>query len=180
MLRAARRHFAAGEKPRDFKKGIPVTDKEPYAIAIKRAVIDGNLEATLDEHSWFIKRTAPNGTGKFTSKMIDEFADAISVNRSSIRLHYGREADNRPSLPLRCHVATPFSRPDHIDGESVRPDQVRKAFNSPFWPHVLVTLRSAKRVSISTLGVGRFCIGTRHPDRFRSNSAKAGSIDMRA
>jgi hypothetical protein len=113
--------------------------EESFPVAIRRAVIEGNLEATLDEHFWFMKQTAPNSAGEIIGELIDEFRDAISLNRSSIGLHHGKERNNRPSLQLRCHVATPFTRPDHADKESVRPDDVRKAFNSPFWPHVLVT-----------------------------------------
>lgn len=112
---------------------------ESFPSAIRRAVIDGNLEATLDEHFWFLKQTAPNSAGGITSELIDEFGAAISLNRSSVRLHYGAERNNRPSLQLRCHVATPFTKPESANEESLRPDDVRKAFNSPFWPHVLVT-----------------------------------------
>jgi hypothetical protein len=112
---------------------------ESFPDAIRRAVVEGNLEATLDEHFWFLKQTAPNNSGDIIGELVEEFCGSISLNRSSIRLHYGREARNRPTLTLRCHVATPFTRPDHTDEESVRPDEVRKAFNSPFWPHVLVT-----------------------------------------
>jgi len=35
-------------------------NNESFPDAIRRAVIDGNLEATLDEHFWFLKQTAPN------------------------------------------------------------------------------------------------------------------------
>jgi hypothetical protein len=109
--------------------------QEPFPAAIRRAVLDGNLEATLDEHFWFMTQTSPSGG----EDLIQEFADAISLNRSSIQLHYGEKSAIRSPLRLRCHVAAPFTRPDHTDEERVRPDEVRRAFNSPFWPHVLVT-----------------------------------------
>jgi hypothetical protein len=109
--------------------------QESFADAIRRAVLDGNLEATLDEHFWFMTQTSPSGG----DDLIQEFADAISLNRSSIQLHYGEKSAIRSPLRLRCHVAAPFTRPDHPDEERVRPDEVRRAFNSPFWPHVLVT-----------------------------------------
>jgi hypothetical protein len=109
--------------------------QESFPDAIRRAVLEGNLEATLDEHFWFMTQTSPSGG----DDLIQEFADAISLNRSSIQLHYGEKTAVRSPLRLRCHVAAPFTRPDHTDEERVRPDEVRRAFNSPFWPHVLVT-----------------------------------------
>ena len=109
--------------------------KEQFPTAIRRAVLDGNLEATLDEHFWFLKET----DGRNFDEIIQEFGRSISLRKSSSWLHYGKERSNRPTLQLRCHVATPFTRPDHTDEEHVRPDDVRRAFNSPFWPHVLVT-----------------------------------------
>ena len=109
--------------------------QESFPDAVRRAVLDGNLEATLDEHFWFMTQTSPSGG----EDLIQEFADAISLNRSSIQLHYGEKSAIRSPLRLRCHVAAPFTRPDHTDEERVRPDEVRRAFNSPFWPHVLVT-----------------------------------------
>lgn len=109
--------------------------QESFPDAVRRAVLEGNLEATLDEHFWFMTQTSPSGG----EDLIQEFADATSLNRSSIQLHYGEKSASRSPLRLRCHVAAPFTRPDHTAEERVRPDEVRRAFNSPFWPHVLVT-----------------------------------------
>src|SRR6202042_2636391 len=49
---------------------------------------------------------------------------------------------------VRCHVAVPFGSTDDDDrakknatttDQPPRSDELRNAFNSPFWPHVLAT-----------------------------------------
>jgi hypothetical protein len=111
--------------------------KKTFAEAIKGAVLDGNLESTLDEHFWFLKVASPSPHS--FEDIIQEFEESVRLKRSSVGLHYGYEKSHRPQLRLRCHVATIFSRTEHLDEQDIRPDEVRRAFNSPFWPHVLVT-----------------------------------------
>lgn len=72
--------------------------QESFPAAGRRAVLNGNLEATLDEHFWFITQTSPSGG----EDLIQEFADAISLNRSSIQLHYGEKSARRS--PLRANA----------------------------------------------------------------------------
>jgi hypothetical protein len=55
--------------------------------------------------------------------------------------------DRLPRIHVRCHAAVPFGSTDEEDRATVsttddpppRSDEIRKAFNSPFWPHVLAT-----------------------------------------
>lgn len=52
-------------------------------------------------------------------------------------------------IPVRCHVAVPFGDADTelvvkaeggvAEAAPARPDEVRRSFNTPFWPHVLAT-----------------------------------------
>jgi hypothetical protein len=111
--------------------------KETFAEAIKRAVLDRNLESTLDEHFWFLKAASPSPQS--FEDIIQDFEKSVGLRTSSVGLHYGYEKFHRPQLKIRCHVATIFSRAEPSDEENIRPDEVRRAFNSPFWPHVLVT-----------------------------------------
>jgi len=48
------------------------------------------------------------------------------------------------TFSVRCHAALPFAQQrkaslDDSDNKPVRTDELRKAFNTPFWPYVLAT-----------------------------------------
>ena len=103
------------------------------------AVVDGNLESVLDEQLWLV------GTlrGTDPEKLPDELTSVLSLRTSDIHLHdYGSG-----TFTLRAHAALAFTqnarvhRPDRKspEPESVRTEDLRKAFNSPFWPHVLAS-----------------------------------------
>ena len=67
------------------------------------------------------------------------------------------------TFSLRCHVAMPFvqSRVSYLeDGEKIRTDEMRRAFNTPFWPTFSPPRPSDKRASIFTRGATPSCIGT--------------------
>jgi hypothetical protein len=112
------------------------------ADALQRACVDGNLEAVLDEHFWMRRQTLP--TREFG--LADDLLEALGISTGGFSLHSVNE-NRRPRIHVRCHVAVPFgSTEDKERSESVtsedpppRSDELRKAFNSPFWPHVLAT-----------------------------------------
>jgi hypothetical protein len=108
-----------------------------YPEAIVQAVIDGNLEAVLDEH-W----NGPGGPDKSSPKSV---ADAVQELRESLGLVTGRavihEGNKTKPFNLRCHTAMPFLEAKLPDegGKTLRTESLRQAFNSPFWPHILIT-----------------------------------------
>lgn len=115
--------------------------KEKYPQVIQRLVVDGNLEAVLDEHLWITSRLR-SLEGK---QLADELREGLSVKSGLFFLHPigDKEAE---TFSLRCHVAMPFVDArvayahDTTEGEGrIRTDQLRKAFNTPFWPYVLAT-----------------------------------------
>ena len=112
-----------------------------YRAALHRAVRHGNLESVLDEHLWISQRLG-GGTG----------AELANTLRDALKLHVGRVefhgAQKRPEIRLRCHAAMPFiearagalREADELGEEKpLRTDELKKAFNTPFWPHVLST-----------------------------------------
>ena len=115
-----------------------------YPDRIRRAVVDGNLESVLDEHFWYMSMAR----GQEWTDGLAELEAALRLTTGSIRLHsLGPESD---TVSLRCHVAVALNearvegrrRRDGwtgADDAPLRPDEVRRAFNGPFWPHVLVT-----------------------------------------
>ena len=120
--------------------GPPDTDAQPKASAysqlIHQAVVDGNLESVLDEHlfmtGWLRGLSGP--------KLCQSLEDALALRVATPRL-YEPKTDG---FTLRAHAVMPFSQSisavrEDGKGGSVRADELREGFNSPFWPHVLVT-----------------------------------------
>ncbi len=128
-----------------------------YPNAIRKAVIEGNLESVLDEHFWFL---STNGSVDWSVRL-DEVEDSLRLRDASVAFHEASESagcdpDTSTSFGVRCHVAVPLAEGrrggasragpvaegfDRVGDEDspLRPDEVRKAFNSPFWPNVLIT-----------------------------------------
>ena len=111
-----------------------------YRKRISRAILDGNLESVLDEHLWVI------GTLRHldSEALVHHLTTALSLRTSDVKLYgLGRDSDYH----LRSHAVLAFNqaarryRPGADEGAdpAVRTEDVRIAFNSPFWPHVLAT-----------------------------------------
>ncbi len=106
----------------------------------QRASIDGCLEATLDEHFWLRKsKVNPNG-------LIKDLSIALAANVGTFAFKGARKKDR---IRIRCHAAVPFGGTEReaLQQDTKTPDEppparseeIRSAFNTPFWPHVLVT-----------------------------------------
>ncbi|SPA36248.1 Helicase [Cupriavidus taiwanensis] len=115
---------------------------------IMRAVVDGCFESVLDEHCWLRAQNLP-----------EDERDLVKDLRASLGLRAGSfsfqkmpgDSDKALKIPVRCHVAVPFGDAEaepagkknragtKDDDGPARPDEVRKSFNTPFWPHVLTT-----------------------------------------
>jgi len=129
---------------------------EKFPTAIRNAVIEGNLESVLDEHFWFL---STDGSGDWAVRL-EEVEKSLRLRDANVTFHDGDEVlangteNSSPSFTIRCHVAVPLAegRKSGSNGQGhpseassvledspLRPDEIRKAFNSPFWPNVLVT-----------------------------------------
>jgi hypothetical protein len=106
-----------------------------YAEALKTAVVEGNLESVIDEHLWLESILNPTSDS-------DELAERLLLTLSRVT---GGAHFQGIKHRLRCHAALPFSATSSLssteqaDGFAPRPDEIRRSFNSPFWPHVLTT-----------------------------------------
>jgi hypothetical protein len=110
---------------------------EKYPDALLRVVVDGNLEAVLDEHLWIISKLRSLSEGE----LADELRDGLTLKSGLYHFH-PLQGQRDATFSLRCHVAMPFvqSRVSYLDdGEKIRTDEMRRAFNTPFWPYVLAT-----------------------------------------
>jgi hypothetical protein len=114
---------------------------ESYPTAIMEAVKNGNLESVLDEQIWLL-RTLYSLSGH---ELAQGLLDGLQLRSGTFRLHeltgnWGK------TFSLRCHVAMPFTeiRTATVNGmettdRPLRTDEIRRAFNAPFWPYVLAT-----------------------------------------
>lgn len=111
---------------------------ESYPDALLRVVVDGNLEAVLDEHLWIISQLQSLSE----DELADELRDGLTI-KSGLYYFHPIQGERDATFSLRCHVAMPFvqSRVSYLEnGEKpIRTDEMRRAFNTPFWPYVLAT-----------------------------------------
>lgn len=177
LLRALSRHWPAAGNPENlqtvlsaiwrglrtyldkawFVSVLVERDGGSYPDAIRKAIIEGNLESVLDEHFWFL---STDGIGDWLVRL-REFESSLRLRDSNVTFHEssaaeGSDRSDPAAFTVRCHVAVPLAegRKSGSGGEvpttdknvatneadmPLRPDEVRKAFNSPFWPNVLVT-----------------------------------------
>jgi len=106
------------------------------------AVVDGGLESVLDEHFWLRAQNLHTGG----AGLAKDLQSSLGLRAGSFSFH---GIGGQPhKIPVRCHVAVPFGDADTelvVKAEGVaeaapaRPDEVRRSFNTPFWPHVLAT-----------------------------------------
>jgi hypothetical protein len=105
------------------------------------AVVDGGFESVLDEHFWLRAQNLPEGA----AGLAQDLQSSLGLRAGSFSFHAVGGPPHK--IPVRCHVAVPFGdaeAPAKADGvlapsAPARPDEVRRSFNSPFWPHVLAT-----------------------------------------
>lgn len=113
-------------------------ENETYPDAILRAVVDGNLEAVLDEHLWIISQLQSLSE----HELAEELGDGLTIKSGRFSFH-PLQGNRDNTFSLRCHVALPFvqSRASTLEGgeKPIRTDEMRRAFNTPFWPYVLAT-----------------------------------------
>lgn len=111
---------------------------QKYTKAIQEAVVAGNLESVLDEHLWIASKLDPEAIRRFPQDLLK----TLGLHGGRHRLHEPGDGDE--GFLLRCHAAMQFAdtkveSTNGIGGDRLRTDDLRRSFNTPFWPHVLVT-----------------------------------------
>jgi len=107
------------------------------------AVVDGGFESVLDEHFWLRAQNLQEGA----AGLAKDLQSSLGLRAGSFSFHGVGGPPHK--IPVRCHVAVPFGDAEtepvvNVDGgvaqaAPARPDEVRRSFNTPFWPHVLAT-----------------------------------------
>lgn len=113
-------------------------DGEPYWRSVLRYCAEGNLQAVLDEHLHHL--ALAEGILEFDDDKLGQLADAAARGIALRPSRYtGFDPEHpRESLPFTCRFALRYGG-RRQDEESSRQPEVRRAFNSPFWPFVLAT-----------------------------------------
>jgi hypothetical protein len=79
--------------------------------------------------------------------LVQDLHETLNVSVGSFSFH-SIHPSGEPRIRVRCHAAVPFGSTEDDEraagtaaGEPAPPrsDEIRNAFNSPFWPHVLAT-----------------------------------------
>lgn len=112
-------------------------DESPYWQKVLRYCADGNLQAVLDEYLFHL--AAVEGEGGMTDESLVTFAlHATQPLKLSTAIYKGRDPLGGEDIDFRCRFAMRFGDSKQ-DDQSVRSTDIREAFNSPFWPFVLVS-----------------------------------------
>ena len=127
------------------------TDKVPYWQKVLHYCESGNLQSVLDEYVHIsieslglfgkpvetkVEKLSVHIERALTIRTVNLDMDEIKTTRSTVSLR---------SRSIRCRFGLRFGdgRGEHAggddDGGETRKEQVRDAFNSPFWPFVLAT-----------------------------------------
>jgi hypothetical protein len=138
---ALRGYLDAPEFPLLLRAGRSA--KHPGSVRL--AVWEGNLESVLDEYMAMQRGLGadlrPNDVRTYERAALNRLREALSLGTASLQMS-SVEGDSASDFRVRCHAALPFGLGADVAAEStgaIRSDVVRKAFNSPFRPHLLAT-----------------------------------------
>ncbi|MDR7037975.1 hypothetical protein J2X36_002730 [Methylobacterium sp. BE186] len=115
---------------------LDASRRSRYPDALCEALLKGGFEAVLDEQMGLI--------GQFGDargmEIIEQLANCILDRPSLVQFRRG----SKGKLRIPVQAVTPFSGGEQrVSGKKkggrLRSDTLRRAFNSPFWPHVLCT-----------------------------------------
>lgn len=113
-------------------------DGLPYWRKVLTYISMGNLEAVLDEylHQLYADRASGPATDKLLLEVAGEITEAVSLRSPTLRALDASDLDS--SLAFAARFALRYGGRQQ-DAEDARQPEVRRAFNSPFWPFVLAS-----------------------------------------
>ncbi|WP_353649600.1 helicase [Nakamurella sp. A5-74] len=110
----------------------------PYWRAVLQYCADGNLQAVLDE---YLHQLANDPPGPLTDERLATIADVARSTLSLRRVTFRAfdPATGESDIPLGAGFAMRYGARAGSSDAGHRPQEVRQAFNSPFWPFVLTS-----------------------------------------
>jgi Helicase conserved C-terminal domain len=118
---------------------------EPYWRRVVEHCVDGNLQAVLDEYAHVLQESLGLQTrprDEVVAEIAATMVRALSLRTPTLRVDEIRDAQQTAVFEprgMRGRFALRFQSEESESGRTTRPEQVREAFNSPFWPFVLAT-----------------------------------------
>jgi hypothetical protein len=129
-------------------RGMNVPEK-PYWRQALEYCVSGCLQSTLDEYAHVLRESLgllDKSSADTASKIARAMQEALSLRSSTVAVDQIKINPSRTRIKvervkrLRSHFAMRFGEEKNDDTQDVtRAEQVREAFNSPFWPFVLAT-----------------------------------------
>jgi len=125
-----------------------IDNEKPYWQVVLDYCMCGNIQAVMDEYVHVLHDSLGllNKPDRDTAKEIsDAVCSAMLLRTSSLSVDFIELSDSSRSFKIDHHrmrvkYALRFGEEKSEDGKEVtRADQVREAFNSPFWPFVMAT-----------------------------------------
>ena len=122
-----------------------------YWRDVIRHSIDGNLQAVLDEHAhvlrdWlgYLNFVDDSRRTAAADDIALNVAEALELRTSSFRVDIPGRQRNGDGIKfherrMRTRFAVAFGNQTLDDGDEARVESVSRAFNSPFWPFVLIS-----------------------------------------
>lgn len=132
----------------EFTASIRAMNEDaPYWRQTLRYCADGCLQAVMDEYIHVLVESLglfDVPPGEAFAQLAEAVSGAVGIRTTSLGAEDIRSADSRKveshSRSMRTRFALRFGEEKSAEGElGNRADQVRGAFNSPFWPFVLAT-----------------------------------------
>lgn len=124
-------------------------DDEAHWRRVLHYCIDGNLSALLDEYLHLLAEAprATKGDDPSLAKvngLAEAMVGAMTLRSATIRPDELTVTDGKPGIAsspvaIRTHFAVRFGGRVEEEGGSSRKKSVQAAFNSPFWPFILVS-----------------------------------------
>lgn len=120
-----------------------------YWRAIVDHAIGGNLQAVLDEHvhvlrDWlgYVRLDSDERRAEAAQAMAERLVDALGVRTTSLKVDIPTDGGAVRTIEdhrMRSRFAAAFGTQRLEDGGEARIESISAAFNSPFWPFVLVS-----------------------------------------
>jgi hypothetical protein len=121
-------------------------DDGSYWEKVLHYCADGNLQAVLDEQVHLLTESV--GKAKKERAAVDRVADAmfeamtvrtVTLRPDEVSVEDGRLRVEKFATGIRSHFAVRFGGKEDDEGGVSRKKMVQAAFNSPFWPFVMVS-----------------------------------------
>lgn len=109
--------------------------RKRYPDALAEAMLKGGFEAVLDEQMSLLSQL---GDAKGL-EIIEQLSASLLDRPGLVQFRRGRTKHRVPVQAVTPFAGGEQSRGGKKQGKRVRSDTLRRAFNSPFWPHILCT-----------------------------------------